>query len=1305
MPINVNQPRRVTNAVTTRTPTNTWTPTPAAPTPGAPAPGRTGKALSLADVHRILTSTPAVRDKWTQVQGVLDGLPDDEKSKKQKDQLQAKLDKIIGSDSADEASKLKAMDTVLRPSQPSGWKQKALHSAMDVLKVLDTPRAVAASAIKEGQDALGSGNASWDEFKHNVSTHASGRELFLQDGTWLGDNSRHKSFSGFGIDILTDPLSWMTGGLEGAGKGGAEAVGRKLLEKEVVDQLAERAATKLGVEVGSEAAQKAGRTEAEALAAKVVQKGKSSLTDSERQLIGARGGLMFGAGEAKVHIPGSQRLTEPLGQALHAIPEGLRGSKTYTRLAEAFGGELAPKYRSAILGLEGQTAKETADNLILKATERSAKYSARGLERKSLGEIGGALKALSPDDNEHLLRFLDEGAKDVPRHIDELGTKTRSILDDMLRRENVARVANGYEPIPRLEDWLRHSLTDDTAKVLEGETDSALKRTLRAGDNFRGRTLETGGIREINRIAREDGLKDVFKSDVKEVIPEAIRKSSQRVAVFERLAKLQESGLLKEGLSTQGLDLQAQADEVAKKVGDLETKITKGRTAVEGTRDRLAASQAIAEARRAEQLSNAAEAQGTLVADAKRLGAQYEGRAETAGLNLADVRDTKGAVANEASDQLLGETAAYGPLDQLSERLSSLQGNAAEMTPNNKLFDRTVRRADRINQSLDFLLSMDGHTLSKTLGDLATTPDDLADHFNAMRSVLGRGPETAREDATMVSRLRELGARENKLSNEVRTRLEAAANKYEEAERLATLDPAQVLPVTPTKELEQNLALHAQAARQEADLTLMGDSLRQQQSAWNKLRTNPRVQRNMSAQITDAMHEMGKDALRLEGSDYLFGNEWVVDALKRMEKVRSPEGTGQLLKYYDGLTNWWKAFAVTSPGFVFRNGFGAALNNFVHDVPLVEHLNWMRAAQGGGSAETRRLYERIVEAGLVDTGQVAEEVASHTSQNAAWRKVSKVMPLSQNNALTVGIRNVNTKLENTVRGAMAMHVLREGGTIEDAIELVTKVHFDYADLSKFDRAAKRVIPFWTFTKNNLPLQIELMARRPGVYDKYYQAANNTGLTNEQFLPQYFNELGAIRVTGGKPGSSKYLTPDLPFISAIEQLQKIGNVAAEPARLGEELNPIVKTPLERWAGKQFFSDIPIDDPTLKPVPSAWTKDHLLIGGLGLIGVAHKGDDGQWMMNDKNLYTVEQYLPLLGRLRRQFPSEDRYKERKTSSWLSFAFGIGLRTNTNSQIRSELFRRGDDLRQLEKDLIAKGVLPDPNAPKSPPSQLTGL
>lgn len=56
---------------------------------------------------------------------------------------------------------------------------------------------------------------------------------------------------------------------------------------------------------------------------------------------------------------------------------------------------------------------------------------------------------------------------------------------------------------------------------------------------------------------------------------------------------------------------------------------------------------------------------------------------------------------------------------------------------------------------------------------------------------------------------------------------------------------------------------------------------------------------------------------------------------------------------------------------------------------------------------------------------------------------------------------------------------QRGLSPEEAAARVADIHFDYGELTNFERNARRLMPFYTFTARNIPRQAKLLATRPG----------------------------------------------------------------------------------------------------------------------------------------------------------------------------------------------------------------------------------
>jgi len=184
---------------------------------------------------------------------------------------------------------------------------------------------------------------------------------------------------------------------------------------------------------------------------------------------------------------------------------------------------------------------------------------------------------------------------------------------------------------------------------------------------------------------------------------------------------------------------------------------------------------------------------------------------------------------------------------------------------------------------------------------------------------------------------------------------------------------------------------------------------------------------------------------------------------------------------------------------------------------------------------------------------------------------------------------------------------------------------------------------------------------------------------EEVTPDWFDGSLNIRLPFKVGGNQAYTFVDMPF--------KDIATTFNPSKAVEQMNPFVKVPLERRSGTRFFGNIPFQE-GYQPVPSIW-DDLGIPDVLGQLGWAERNSDGQWMMRDKDLYTVEQWVPFLAQSRRMASDEDRYEKRRVYTWATFFTGQTVRVNTESDKASELYRRGEQLKSYTKDLQTLGYV----------------
>lgn len=129
---------------------------------------------------------------------------------------------------------------------------------------------------------------------------------------------------------------------------------------------------------------------------------------------------------------------------------------------------------------------------------------------------------------------------------------------------------------------------------------------------------------------------------------------------------------------------------------------------------------------------------------------------------------------------------------------------------------------------------------------------------------------------------------------------------------------------------------------------------------------------------------------------------------------------------------------------------------------------------------------------------------------------------------------VGGRFDNQNRMAHLMWRLNQGDTFEQAAESVIKFHHDYSDLPNALRAArKHAVPFITWLRKNLPLQMEMLLRRPDKFaliPKISRAVEDAvGLydtpADENDMAQWMRRAHPQRIRRGEDGRYEYFLLD------------------------------------------------------------------------------------------------------------------------------------------------------------------------------------
>jgi hypothetical protein len=315
----------------------------------------------------------------------------------------------------------------------------------------------------------------------------------------------------------------------------------------------------------------------------------------------------------------------------------------------------------------------------------------------------------------------------------------------------------------------------------------------------------------------------------------------------------------------------------------------------------------------------------------------------------------------------------------------------------------------------------------------------------------------------------------------------------------------------------------------------------------------------------------------------LKGFKVAPDIMRDLERVyktaTSPTEIQEFIKFYDKwLLNPWKVTTLAPfPAYHARNMIGNAWNNWLAGIknPLsyIDAAKLQKARKYGGKFLKRQITKdlnaeqvlRLAEdLGVLERGWYA------TVERLAGSKGVTDLPILKQ-GLAVG-----RTIEHNARVAHFIEMLRKGISPEAAATSVKKFLFDYNELTTFEKQVmRRIFPFYTWSRKNIPLQLENIVRQPGkglfipkVKEETWAAV---GRPDRKYEPDWIKRRMPMFV--GHPKTSEFSYFPLESWIPYADIQKL----SRPADIvGEMLTPFIKVPIELTTNKIYYFDQPIED---------------------------------------------------------------------------------------------------------------------------------
>ena len=339
----------------------------------------------------------------------------------------------------------------------------------------------------------------------------------------------------------------------------------------------------------------------------------------------------------------------------------------------------------------------------------------------------------------------------------------------------------------------------------------------------------------------------------------------------------------------------------------------------------------------------------------------------------------------------------------------------------------------------------------------------------------------------------------------------------------------------------------------------------------------------------------------------------VKDHIERVEAVmQHPEGFEDVADaVWRTMSRWKLMVTVLNPiGYRVRNSLSDVWNMYLAGVPL-RSIPWyygkaIRMMMKAKTDPAARAFMLRAEAHGVMQGAFRGDI-DHAYSVLQNKPVGGRVP-GWNKYVRFQI-NSNTAAENAGRLAHLMYRMDKSkhawrGPAEDmatAAREVRSAHFDYEDLSHTEQHYfKALMPFYTWTRKNVPYQIRSIIRRPGRiadFSHAMQASESSsppGSRNDM-VPSFFQNAGAIKIPG--LGAHWYYLPNIGLMD----INRMSTVKGWE----QMLTPLLQIPITLATNRNLYTGAQVAPDTHGRVPINPTLGSILSAIPFLSNIADVG----------------------------------------------------------------------------------------------------
>lgn len=272
-----------------------------------------------------------------------------------------------------------------------------------------------------------------------------------------------------------------------------------------------------------------------------------------------------------------------------------------------------------------------------------------------------------------------------------------------------------------------------------------------------------------------------------------------------------------------------------------------------------------------------------------------------------------------------------------------------------------------------------------------------------------------------------------------------------------------------------------------------------------------------------------------------------------------------LVRGINNIQHIWKQYVTAAiPGHHTKNLIGNMLNSRMAGVNLSSYAKATRVLKGDlkGNKEMQGVVKEAIERGIIKGGFFGNDFDTGIDQAIDYAMHNDGVLSKVPNTMR---RTIGEPIEDISRLGHFLDIYEKTGSFDKATESVHKFLFNYFELSKTEKSVRAFIPFYTWMRNNIPLQLEQLLKNPryaGAYQDLEEQANDGEIMREYMQGDY--------VETPFLGDNNFMNMFLPQqdLKAMNPKDLMGDIITGQS-------PLLKIPNELWNNESMLTGAPID----------------------------------------------------------------------------------------------------------------------------------